>query len=125
MKIAITATGPSMDAPLDPRFGRCDYFALVQTDDMTFEAIENSSSSLGGGAGIQAAQAMANHGVKAILTGHCGPNALQTLDAAGIAVYTGNTGTVREAVERFRAGGLQPATKPDVESHSGMGGHHS
>ena len=108
MKVAVTATGPSLDAAMDPRFGRCSYFVLVETDDMTFEAIENANSSLGGGAGIQSAQLMAQKGVKAVLTGNCGPNAHQTLSAAGIDVFVGCSGTVSEAVERFKSGQLRP-----------------
>lgn len=101
MKVAVTATGPSLDAATDPRFGRCAYFVIVETEDMTFEAIENANSSLGGGAGIQSAQLMAQKGAKAVLTGHCGPNAHQTLCAAGIDVVVGCGGIVSEAVERF------------------------
>ncbi|NMB77263.1 MAG: dinitrogenase iron-molybdenum cofactor biosynthesis protein [Myxococcales bacterium] len=122
MKVAISATGRTLDDAVDPRFGRCSTFLLVETDDMTFEAIENGNSSLGGGAGIQAAQLVAHKGVKAVLTGNCGPNAHQTLSAAGIDVIVGCSGTVSEVVARFKAGQLQPTTAPNVASHSGMGG---
>jgi len=122
MKVAVTATGPSLDAAMDPRFGRCSYFVVVETDDMTFEAIENVNSSLGGGAGIQSAQVMAQKGAKAVLTGNCGPNAHQTLSAAGIDVIVGCSGIVSEAVERFKSGQLRAASAPNVAGHSGMGG---
>jgi len=121
MKVAVTATGPSLDAAMDPRFGRCSHFVLVETDDMTFEAIENGNSSLGGGAGIQSAQLMAQKGAKAVLTGNCGPNAHQTLSAAGIDVVVGCSGTVSEAVGRFKLGQLRAAPAPNVAGHSGMG----
>jgi predicted Fe-Mo cluster-binding NifX family protein len=122
MKVAISATGRTLDAAVDPRFGRCSTFLLVETDDMTFEAIENGNSSLGGGAGIQTAQLVAQKGAKAVLTGNCGPNAHQTLSAAGIDVVVGCSGTVTEVVERFKSGQLHPASAPNVASHSGMGG---
>lgn len=122
MKVAVTATGPSLDAAMDPRFGRCSYFVIVETDDMTFEAIENVNSSLSGGAGIQSAQVMAQKGAKAVLTGNCGPNAHQTLSAAGIDVIVGCSGIVSEAVERFKSGQLRAASAPNVAGHSGMGG---
>jgi len=121
MKVAVTATGPALDAALDPRFGRCSCFVLVETDDMRFEAVENASSSLGGGAGIQSAQLMAQKGAKVVLTGNCGPNAHQTLRAAGIDVVVGCSGTVSEAIERFKSGRLRAASAPNVASHSGMG----
>jgi predicted Fe-Mo cluster-binding NifX family protein len=122
MKVAVSSTGPSLDAAVDPRFGRCPCFVLVETDDMSFEAVENGSSSLGGGAGIQSAQLIAQKGAKAVLTGNCGPNAHQTLSAAGIDVVVNCGGTVSEAVLRFKSGQLRAASAPNVASHSGMGG---
>jgi len=122
MKVAVTAMGSTLDSAVDPRFGRCSTFVLVETDDMTFEAIENGSRSLGGGAGIQSAQLMAENKVKAVLTGNCGPNAHRTLSAAGIDVFVGCRGTVSDVVGQFTSGQLQPAAAPNVASHSGMGG---
>lgn len=121
MKVAISAMGKTLDAAVDPRFGRCSTFVLVETEGLSFEAIENGSSALSGGAGIQSAQLMAQKGVKTVLTGNCGPNAHQTLSAAGIDVVTGCSGTVAETVERFRSGQLQAAAAPTVASHAGMG----
>jgi predicted Fe-Mo cluster-binding NifX family protein len=70
------------------------------------------------GAGIQAAKLMVGHGVQVVLTGHCGPNAFRALQAAGIRVYTGvSGGSVREAVEQFKAGALREATAADVQGH--------
>jgi predicted Fe-Mo cluster-binding NifX family protein len=121
MKVGVTATGPSLESPLDPRFGRCSYFVVVNTDDMTFETIKNESASLGGGAGLQSARLIAQTGAKAVLTGNCGPNAHQALGAAGIDVIVGCSGTVSEAVARFASGQLRSAPAPNVASHSGMG----
>ena len=122
MKTAVTASGPTLDANVDPRFGRCAYFVIVDPDTLEFEAIENSNAALGGGAGIQSGQLMAGKGVQFVLTGNCGPNAHATLSAAGIGVIPGCSGTVRDAVEQFKAGQLSPASEPNVASHSGMAG---
>jgi predicted Fe-Mo cluster-binding NifX family protein len=122
MKVAVSATGSNLDAAVDPRFGRCSTFVLVETDDMSFEVVENGSSALPGGAGIQAAQLVARKGVKTVLTGNCGPNAHQTLKAAGIGVFLGCEGTISEAVESYKMGRLRGAATPNVASHSGMGG---
>ncbi len=122
MRVAISATGSSLDSAVDPRFGRCSVLLLVETDDMSFEVISNESSSLAGGAGIQVAQVVAHKGAKAVLTGNCGPNAHQTLSAAGIGVVVGCNGTISEVVARFKAGQLQPSAAPNVASHSGTGG---
>jgi len=122
MRIAITAVGPMLEADVDPRFGRCAYFLIVDADTMAFEAVENPSVALGQGAGIQSAQLLAEKGAKFVLTGHCGPNAHDTLSAAGIGVILGCSGTVRDAIERFKAGQLNTAGGPDVASHTGMAG---
>ena len=122
MKIAITAAGPTLEASVDPRFGRCAYFLIVEADTMEFEAVENPSVGLGQGAGIQSAQLLAGKKVRFVLTGHCGPNAHDTLSAASIGVILNCSGTVRETVERFKAGQLSPASGPDVAGHTGMAG---
>ena len=122
MKVAITSAAPSLDGIVDPRFGRCAYLLLVETDDMSVEALENHGSRLGGGAGIQSARALADRGVQVVLTGNCGPNAHETLAAAGIQVVVGCSGPMTAALERFKAGALQPATAPNATSHAGMGG---
>jgi len=122
MRIAITATEPTLDAAVDPRFGRCPYFLIVDPDDLTFEGIQNESVALGGGAGIQSAQLMAEKGVTSVLTGNCGPNAHQTLSAVGIEVIVGCSGVVRDVVQQFKAGQLGATNQPNVASHSGMAG---
>jgi predicted Fe-Mo cluster-binding NifX family protein len=121
MRIAVTATGPWLDGPVDPRFGRCACFLIVETDDLTFEAVENPNLALGGGAGIQSAQLMSEKGVRFVLTGNCGPNAYQTLSAAGIEVIVGCSGRVRDVVDQFKVGRLSAADEPSVAGHFGMG----
>lgn len=120
MKIAVTSTGKGLDAQVDPRFGRCQYFLVIDTESMDWEAIENGNASLRGGSGIQAGQLMVQKGVKAVLTGNCGPNAFQTLAAANIEIYTGLSGPVREAVEQYKAGQLSSSSGATVDSHFGM-----
>jgi len=122
VKVAISAAGPTLDAPVDPRFGRCSTFLLVETGDRSFEVHDNIPSTLGGGAGIQSASALAHLGVKAVLTGSCGPNAHETLTAAGIEVYVGCSGTVTEVLGRLEAGELSRAAVPTVPGHAGRSG---
>lgn len=119
MKIAVTAKGTDLEAAVDPRFGRCPYFLVVDSETLECTAVENPNQSAGGGAGIQAAQLMAEHDAEAVLTGNCGPNAYRTLEAAGVDVIVGVNGTVREAVERLKAGDLQAAQSANVGSHFG------
>lgn len=104
MKIAITSQGQDANSPVDPRFGRCKYFLIFETDSDGFEIIENPNLQSSGGAGIQAGQLMLSKGVKMVLTGNVGPNASQVLTPAGIKIQTGVSGTVAEALQHFKAG---------------------
>ena len=55
MRIAVSSTGPGLEAELDSRFGRCDYFVIVDGDTMDVESVENPNVMAAGGAGIQSA----------------------------------------------------------------------
>jgi predicted Fe-Mo cluster-binding NifX family protein len=122
MKICFTSQGDNLDAEIDPRFGRCKYFVIVETDNQAFEAIQNPNVEAMGGAGIQSGQLMANKQVKAVLTGNVGPNAFQTLQAAGIDVITGVSGSIKDSIEKYKTGELKPAQNPSVSSKFGLPG---
>ncbi len=121
MKVAVSSIGTTPEDRLDPRFGRCANFVIVDTDHMTWESIRNDAVSLGGGAGIQAAQTVASRGVSAVITGNVGPNAVRTLAAAGVDVYTRGEGTVAEAVKAFKEGKLSVTTAATVPDRYGTG----
>jgi len=106
MKIAISSMGRDLDAHIEPRFGRCVYFVIVDTDDMSFETFDNEDIALGGGAGIQAAQFVASKGANVVITGNCGPNAVRTLSAAGVEVIVDQKGTIRETIDNYKEGNL-------------------
>ncbi len=120
MKICVTSEGSNLDAKVDPRFGRCQNFIIVDTDSLEFAAVANPNIESTGGAGIQSAQLVVSQKIKAVLTGNVGPNAFQTLQAAGIEVFTGASGTVKESVEKYKKGGFKAVSGPSVSSHSGI-----
>jgi predicted Fe-Mo cluster-binding NifX family protein len=122
MKIAVTAAGQTLEAPVDPRLGRCRYILLIDPETMSFEVHDNVDAMASGGAGVAVAQMLAGKGVRAVLTGNCGPNAYQVLSAAGIQVMTGVTGVVRDVVQRYRSGELKASPQPTVPGHFGLGG---
>ena len=121
MKIAVSATAPDLDAEVDPRFGRCQYFIIIDPQSMELETLDNSNAMAAGGAGISTAQMIAGKGVEVVLTGNCGPNAYQTLSAAGVQVITGVSGSIKDAIEAFKEGRFQSSAQPSVGSHYGMG----
>lgn len=118
MKVAITAQGPELSSPVDPRFGRARFIIVVDIETGDYTAHDNSiNASAAQGAGVQAGQNVANLGVDALVTGNVGPRAFSTLQAAGLAIYTGATGEVHTAIEQFRAGQLKCADGANVQGH--------
>jgi len=122
MKIAISSTGPDLDAQVDLRFGRCQYFVLIDDKAENFEFLDNEAAALSGGAGLQAAQMIAEAGVKAVITGNIGPNAINVLKVAGIKAYHCGPGTVRKALQKYQDGSLQETSGYKVGAQSGGGG---
>ena len=122
MKVCVTAGASGLDAPMDPRFGRCPFFVIVDLDSMSENSVSNTNVMATSGAGIQAAQEVARQGATALITGNIGPNAMQTLSAANIDVYLHQSGgSVRDVVEKFKRGEFTKIAAPSVQPHAGMG----
>ena len=121
MKAAISAMGPELESPVDPRFGRCAYIIFYDTDTDVWEAMPNANRDASGGAGIRTAQAVVDRGCEAVVTGNIGPNAMQVFSAQ-MAVYTGFNGTAAEAAQALKEGGLTTTSNPTVAGHAGLAG---
>jgi predicted Fe-Mo cluster-binding NifX family protein len=118
MKVAVTTTGRGLDDALSVRFGRAPGFLIYDTDTDRTEPIPNATNvNAAQGAGIQAAQTVAESGAECLITGHVGPKAFRVLAAAGITVYTSEAATVRAALEDLKAGRLEAVEAPDVQGH--------
>jgi predicted Fe-Mo cluster-binding NifX family protein len=115
VKIAVTSTGPTLDAVVETQFGRCAYFLCIDLDMDALEAVSNPNITLDGDAGPQWANLLADEGVSVVLTGNCGYNAFQTFGASGIQVITGVSGCVRDAIKLFKADRSKPAYTPLVQ----------
>ena len=106
MKVAVSVEKPGLDVQISQRFGRCSFFAIVDTESMEAEFLENPGPKAMGGAGIKAGQLVVDAGAKAVITGRVGPNAQDTLNAGKIDIYMAPDGTVKELVERLAKGEL-------------------
>jgi len=116
MKIAVTSKGVELDSEVDPRFGRAAYILVVDSETLSFEALNNQENvNAFKGAGIQAAKMVSEKGADVLLTGYCGPNAFTAMKAAKVGVANDATGTVREAVAAYGAGKLPLAEDANVE----------
>jgi len=98
MKICVTARGNNLEAEVDQRFGRCDYFIVVDPETLEFRAIQNPNAVAAGGAG---------------------PNAYQTLSSLGIRICVGASGLVKNAIEAFKQGNLSQAQGSTTPKDSG------
>ena len=123
MKIVIPIKGNDLDAPTNGIFGRSATFIFVDPETLEFEVLQNPAASAPGGAGVQAAQTVLQHGVQAVLAPHLGPNAFRVIEAAGIPAYQISGGTAREVTAAFKAGELPQLQSPGAD-HAGLGGGH-
>jgi len=118
MKIAVSSTGKELISQMDTRFGRADYFLIVDLDTMAYEVVENTQNlNLPQGAGIQAGKTVAEKHVDAVITGNCGPKAFKVLQASGVRVVVGAAGRVIDVIERFKKGEFEFAGSANVEGH--------
>ena len=116
MKVAVSSTGKDMNSRVDQRFGRAPFFMVVDTESGDFTVRDNTQNlNALQGAGIQSAKNVVEMGAQAVLTGNMGPKAFSTLQAAGVNVYTGISGTIKDALETFKAGTLEKTGSPNVE----------
>lgn len=134
MRLCITSTGKELEANVDTTFGRAPWFLIIDTETNATEAVENTATAQGQGAGIGAAQLVSDKGVDGVLTGQVGPNAINAFRAAGIKLFAGvsSQDTVKEALNRFKKGeynevSLQAAALPRGQGRGrglgrGMGG---
>ncbi len=122
MKVAVASSGDNLDAQMDPRFGRCAYIVVVDTDTMQFEAIENPGPTMGSGAGTSAAQIVGDTGADAVVAGNFGPNAALALNAGAIAMLQTSGMSVREAAQDAAAGKLPEVADATTDAKTGMGG---
>ena len=103
MKIAVTSTGGSLDALISEKFGRCQYFLIVDSDTMKFEAVSNLGEQMQNGAGPKGAELIIDKGAKVLLSGHVGDKAEEVLKRAGIKIVDGFTGNekVKDALNNY------------------------
>ena len=119
MKIAIPMNEQSLDSDVCPSFGRAPYFLFYNS--VTEEAyyLDNEAVASQGGAGIRAAQVIADHGVKALIAPRCGENAADVLTKAEVFVYHSIPGTARQNIEAHLNNQLPLIN----EFHAGFHGH--
>lgn len=108
----------SLESPVDPHFGRCLYFVIVDTDSMKCESFQNTTCATSNGAGVQAAQLVISKDVDAIITGSVGAKAFSILGSKGIDVLPFVEGSVADAIQAYKDNALEK-----LESSNSPGTH--
>jgi predicted Fe-Mo cluster-binding NifX family protein len=121
MKIAIPVEEKTLNTPVCVSFGRTPLFVIFDTENGEFEFIDNSAAASQGGAGIKAAQLLADKGAKAVVTFRCGENAAEVLKPAEITLYKAVDGTAYNNIEKFKLGELSLLNDihPGFHNHGG------
>ncbi len=118
MRIAIPANGETLDSGVCPSFGRAPFFLIHDSNAKENTFIKNLAADSQGGAGIRAAQAVADSGANAVLTPRCGENAAKVLKAAGIKICLTEGLSLTENIGAF----LRNELKELTEAHPGLHG---
>lgn len=101
MKIAIPVEDKSMETRICVSFGRTPFFLIYDTVSQDSVFLENSAATSQGGAGIKAAQTIADNQVGALLTPRCGENAAEVLKAAKIKLYKTINDSLQDNINAF------------------------
>ena len=118
MKVAVSARGSTPDSDIDERMGRAYWLMIYETDNNSWQAINNDASrNAMNGAGQQTASLLLGLGVDAVLTGEIGPRAFRILSQAGVDIYLGAAGTVMDTLVSWHDGHLvKTATANNIGS---------
>ena len=121
MKIAVSAKSSGLNARIDDRFGRCEYFVIVDSETMDVKTIENEAKLEGSGAGGKAVRALSQNGVDVVIAPELGPKAVTAIKAFEIKAFKKDKfETVGDAVEAYKAGKLEEFELATVEEHAGL-----
>ncbi|MCD4650886.1 MAG: NifB/NifX family molybdenum-iron cluster-binding protein [Candidatus Cloacimonetes bacterium] len=105
MIIVFTAKGTDWDSPMDPRFGRTEYFFIYDEEKESVETFDNRAiANESHGAGPKTVQKMAKYKADILITGNGpGGNAASVVRQVGTKVFVGaGNMTVKEAYEAYK-----------------------
>ena len=112
MKICIPTMGEGgMEEAICQHFGRAPTFTMVDLDSGEIKVLKNVSEHMGG-KGLPTETIFAE-GVQVMIVGGLGPKAVSLFNQAGVEVFVGAVGTVKDAVDDWQAKTL---TRADLDN---------
>ncbi len=122
MKVCIPTVGyGGLEEHVGEHFGRVPTYTIFDTETNEVKVIENTSEHMGGSG--YPPEILAREGVGIMLCSGLGRRAIGLFEQFGIMVYIGAMGTVRNALDRWKEGGLQPATDETACKKHAFHGH--
>ena len=101
MKIAIPADETVLASEVCMSFGRAPYFYIYETLTKMGDFIENEAANSPGGAGVKAAQIVADSHADVLITPRCGENAAEVFKATKLEIYKSKPGSIQENINAF------------------------
>ena len=103
VKVAISSMDKNINGNVADVFGRCSYFIIAQVEQGKIgetKVIENGNINQISGAGVSAAQLIAEQKVEAVISKNMGPRAVDVLTQFNIEIYSGE-GAIKEVLQKF------------------------
>jgi len=122
MKIAISSEGNNLESNADVKFGRCNFFLIVEIENEKikgFKAIENTAKDQMGGAGITAGEIIAKEKVDAVISANVGPRAFSIFKQFNIKVFHGE-GEIKQAIQDLIDKKLEEINDATGPQHVGL-----
>ena len=101
MKIAIPADEKVLASDVCMSFGRAPYFYIYETLTKMGDFIENEAANSPGGAGVKAAQIVADNHADVLITPRCGENAAEVFKVTKLEIYKSKPGSIQENINAF------------------------
>lgn len=119
MNIAFCSTGTDRTSKLDQRFGRTEFFVVINTETNEVHHFVNEAKNASGGAGPQAIQQLVDNNIEIVIAPEIGPKAYDAMVTMGIKAYAqGQLTTIEEAYTAWKNNDLQ-----EIQSSTGKGLH--
>ncbi len=113
MKVCIPTMGDKgLDEQVGEHFGRVPTYTVYDSETEELNIMDNTSGHAGGSG--YPAEILANAGINVMVCGGLGSRAISMFEQSGVMVYIGARGTVKEALDMWKAGQLTAATNEDA-----------
>lgn len=113
MKTVYCVTGSAPDSAISTHFGRAPWLLLHDAATDTWQPIlQGAATGHDRCAGRRVAALLAGLGVRSLVSGGCGVEALEALQETGVTIYRASGRTAAEAALQLSRGELPPLSDP-------------